>query len=151
MAFRYKNKNGFSLIELMAAIAIISLTLSVGLYAFTNYNLRSSQLQEALNNQVYLDNIFNDFYDFYLASNFSIGNCTINDSLRPCSFEYPNFTTISINPKNPIQISLNQTVTAPISYGNLSQYESNAKIIFTMNASGKTYKKVIYSNSTKHN
>jgi prepilin-type N-terminal cleavage/methylation domain-containing protein len=147
----FKHKNGFSLIELLTALAIISLTLSVGLYAFTNYNLRSSKLQDASNNQVYLDNVFNDFYDFYLTNNLLIGNCTLMDNSTPCNFQYSNFTTIPIQTNKPIKIILNQNATNLSGFGNLTQYENNPRIIFFMNASGKSYKKVIYSNLTKNN
>ena len=78
-------------------------------------------------------------------------NCSLMHNSSTCNFQYSNFTTIPINPENSIQIFVNQNVTMPVNYGNLTQYESNAKIIFFMNASGKTYRKVIYSNSTKYN
>jgi len=148
MAFRYKH--GFSLIELMTALAIISITLSVGLYAFTNYNLRSARLKEALDNQVYLDNIFNDFYDFYLANNLSMVNCNLNGTSSPCDFQYSDFTTISIQPNKPITINLKNSTIYP-GFGDLAKYENNSKISFSMNASGKMYNKVIYSNSIKNN
>jgi type II secretory pathway pseudopilin PulG len=67
MFYRKSNKNlsAFSLIELLVALGIITMVISIGFFAFTNVINNNYQSQELANDMQFFDVAFNEFYQKY--------------------------------------------------------------------------------------
>jgi type II secretory pathway pseudopilin PulG len=146
-----QNLLGFSLIELLISFGVISAVIIMGLFSFGLLTNTSSNIRVALLNETYFGDVFDDFYDFYLNSNYIFSNCTItNDSFSGGCIAFSNFTNIPYDPKRQIKLTRLPGSSVQAQFGNISSYQNNAVINLQMNSSGKIYNKYIYHNITSY-
>jgi type II secretory pathway pseudopilin PulG len=77
MFYRKSNKNlsAFSLIELLVALGIITMVISIGFFAFTNVINNNYQSQELANDIEFFDVAFKEFYQKYQKEESVEPNC----------------------------------------------------------------------------
>ena len=135
-----KNLSAFSLIEMLVAIGIITMIVSVGFYAFTNVIKNNYQSQELGNDMKFFEVAFREFYQKYQGTADTSTLCNSEVSI------IEDADLVSYATTNHITIVCNKVVPAPAACST-RDYQACAKYKINMRKNGKNYAatKYIYS------
>jgi type II secretory pathway pseudopilin PulG len=135
-----KKLSAFSLIEMLVAIGIITMIVSVGFYAFTNVIKNNYQSQELGNDMKFFEVAFREFYQKYQGTDIPSNLCDTEVSI------IEDADLISYATTNHITIVCNKVKPTPAACSSRN-YQTCAKYKINMRKNGNNYAatKYVYS------